>query len=165
MNEDIINESLIYDELGLSPIWVTFPKKSEVERTQSPTNLSVFCLKKIKLEGQNILFVASISNSNESETIELELFKKISTYLDTLSDKLLQLQPIKRIQESELKNEMERCEYSIFLEQGLEILIEKGNLTIPYISSVSLKEMVENPEKKKKLWQDIKELTKSIKQY
>ena len=162
MNKDIINESLIYNELGLSPIWVTLPKKDEVESNQLATNLSIFYLKTIKLDDHNILFIAPIFNS--SDTIELELFKKISAYLDTLSDKLRQLQPIKIAKESELASEMELCDYLILLEQGLDMVIEKENFTTPYISSVSLKEMVENPEKKRKLWQDIKELTKSIKQ-
>jgi len=76
---------------------------------------------------------------------------------------LTQLQPLKIIQESELEIEIKLCEYLIFLEQGQDKLIEKENLTIPYISTVSLKEMVENPEKKKKLWQDIKELSKLTK--
>jgi hypothetical protein len=48
MNKDIINESLIYDELGLSPIWAILPKKDEVESNQLATNLSVFYLKTIK---------------------------------------------------------------------------------------------------------------------
>ena len=91
---------------------------------------------------------------------ELELFKKISGYLDTLSDKLTQLQPLNVIQESELISEIESCERLVFLGQSLEKLIKKENLNIPYIMTVSLKEMVENPEKKRKLWQDIKELSK-----
>jgi DNA polymerase III psi subunit len=162
MNKDIIKESLIYDELGLSPIWVTLPKTVEVKKEQLSTKGNIFNLKKIELDDLNVLFVAPIFNS--SDTIELELFKKISAYLDTLSDKLRQLQPIKMAQESELASEMELCDYLILLEQGLDSAIEKENLTIPYISSVSLKEMVENPEKKRKLWQDIKKLIKSIKQ-
>ena len=162
MNKDIIKESLIYDELGLSPIWLTLPKKVEVKKKQLPTKEHIFNLKKIELDDLNVLFIAPIFNS--FDTIELELFKKISTYLDTLSNKLRQLQPIKITQESDLASEMELCDHLIFLEQGLDKEIEKQNLTIPYISSVSLKEMVENPEKKRKLWQDIKELTKSINQ-
>ena len=162
MNKNIIKESLVYDELGLSPIWIPLPKKVEDESAQLPTNSSIFYLKKIKLNDLNVLFIALISHSSDNG--ELELFKKISVYLDTLSDKLNQLQPLKIIQELELASEIESNEYLIFLEQGLDKLIEKKNLTIPYISSVSLKEMVENPEKKRKLWQDIKELTKSINQ-
>jgi DNA polymerase III psi subunit len=162
MNKDIIKEPLIYDELGLSPIWLTLPKKVEVKKEQLSTKGHIFNLKKIELDDLNVLFVAPIFNS--SDTIELELFKKISNYLDTLSNKLRQLQPIKIAQESELASEMELCDYLILLEQGLDRAIEKENLTIPYISSVSLKEMVENPEKKRKLWQDIKKLTKSISQ-
>ena len=161
MNKDIINESLIYDELGLNPIWVTLLKKREVKKNQSPTNLAIFYLKKINLDKNIILFVAPIFNS--SDAIELKLFKKISNYLDTLSNKLTQLQPLKIIQESELEIEIKLCEYLIFLEQGQDKLIEKENLTIPYISTVSLKEMIENPEKKRKLWQDIKELSKLTK--
>ena len=162
MNKDTINESLIYDELGFIPIWKTLPKKSEVQSDQLLTNLSILHLKKIKLEDCNILFIAQIFNS--TDTVELELFKKISAYFDTLSNKLRQLQPIQITQESELASEIELCDHLIFLEQGLDKAVEKKNLTIPYISSFSLKEMVENPEKKRKLWQDIKELTKSIKQ-
>ena len=162
MNKDIIKEPLIYDELGLSPIWLTLPKKVEVKKKQLPTKEYIFNLKKIELDDLNVLFIAPIFNS--FDTIELELFKKISTYLDTLSNKLRQLQPIKITQESDLASEMELCDHLIFLEQGLDKLVEKENLTIPYISSISLKEMVENPEKKRKLWQDIKELTKSINQ-
>ena len=162
MNKDVIKESLIYDELGLSPIWLTLPKKVEVKKELLPMKGHIFNLKKIELDALNVLFVAPIFNS--SDTIELELFEKISAYLDTLSNKLIQLQPIKIAQESELESEIELCDHLIFMEQGLDKTIQKENLTIPYISSVSLKEMVKNPEKKRKLWQDIKELTKSIKQ-
>jgi len=162
MNKDIIKESLIYDELGLSPLWVTLPKKVDVKEGRLPTKENMLNVKKIKLGDLNVLFIAPIFNT--SDTTELELFKKISTYLDTLSDKSKQREPLKMIQELKLEREIQLCEHLIFLEHGLDKLIEKENLTIPYISSVSLKEMVENPEKKRKLWQDIKELSKSINQ-
>ena len=162
MNKDIIKESLIYDELGLSPLWVTLPKKVDVKEGRLPTKENILNVKKIKLGDLNVLFIAPIFNT--SDTTELELFKKISTYLDTLSDKSKQREPLKMIPESKLEREIQLCEHLIFLEHGLDKLIEKENLTIPYISSVSLKEMVENPEKKRKLWQDIKELSKSINQ-
>ena len=162
MNKDIIKESLIYDELGLSPIWVTLPKKVDVKEGRLPTKENMLNVKKIKLGDLNVLFIAPIFNT--SDTTELELFKKISTYLDTLSDKSKQREPLKMIQELKLEREIQLCEHLIFLEQGLDKLIEKDSVTIPYVMSVSLKVMVENPEKKRKLWQDIKELSKSIKQ-
>jgi len=162
MNKDIIKESLIYDELGLSPIWVTLPKKVKVKDEKLTTKGYILNVKKIRLNDLNVLFVAPIFNS--SDTIELELFKKISAYLDTISDKLSELQPLKIIQESELASEIESCEHLVFLGQGLEKLIKKETLNIPYIITVSLKEMAENPENKRKLWQDIKELSKSINQ-
>ena len=49
MKKEIINESLIYDELGISPIWLTLPKKAEVKKEQVPTKGHVFNLKKIEL--------------------------------------------------------------------------------------------------------------------
>ena len=42
MNKNIIKESLVYDELGLSPIWIPLPKKVEDESAQLPTNSSYF---------------------------------------------------------------------------------------------------------------------------
>ena len=157
-----INESMVYDELGLSPLWVTLSKESKIEKNELPTNSSLIYLKKIKLEDNNILFIALTSKS--SETLEIDLFKKISAYLNQLSDKFIKPQPLQVVQEAELLTQMATCDQLIFLEQGLDKLIEKKSLTIPYISSVSLKEMIENPEKKRKLWQDIKELSKSTKQ-
>ena len=48
MNKDIINESLIYDELGLSPIWVTLLKKStKLRRINYQLIYPIFYLKKL----------------------------------------------------------------------------------------------------------------------
>ena len=106
MNKGIIKESLIYDELGLSPIWVTLiQKKLKLKMTNYQLIHLIFNLKKIKLDNLNVLFIAPISNS--SDTIELELFKKISVYLDTLSDKLSQPESIKISQEAELISEIQ----------------------------------------------------------
>ena len=161
MNKQTLNKSLIYDELGLSPIWVKIEKNKEVKDDKLLDNSSLFYLKKIKLDSHDVAFIAPIFNS--SNTSELELFKKISIYLDTLSDKSSQISPLKVIQEPEIIIEIESCKHLILLESGLDKKIEKKNLNIPYLLSVSLKEMIENPEKKRKLWQDIKELLISTK--
>ena len=47
MNKDIIKESLIYDELGLSPIWVTLPKKVEVKDEKLTTKGYILNVKKL----------------------------------------------------------------------------------------------------------------------
>ena len=47
---------MVYDELGLSPLWVTLSKESKIEKNELPTNSSLIYLKKIKLEDNNILF-------------------------------------------------------------------------------------------------------------
>ena len=64
-----INESMVYDELGLSPLWVTLSKESKIEKNELPTNSSLIYLKKIKLEDNNILFIALTSEL--SETLEI----------------------------------------------------------------------------------------------
>jgi hypothetical protein len=161
MNEDLVNNSLIYDELGLSPVWLTLSEKKEVKESFISDNLHVFYLKRIQLNSHNVLFIAP--GFNLSDTSEFNLFKKISTYLDTLSDKSNQLNKPKKVNQSELKKEIISSDSLILLEQGIDKPIDKKELIVPYIISISLKEMIENPEKKRKLWQDIKELLQSIK--
>ena len=114
------------------------------------------------LKNLNYLLIAP--NFELSKENEFNLFKKISLYLDTLSDDEEQQNNIKQIKQSELKLEINTANSLIFLEQGLSIKFDKKDLTIPYIISISLNEMIKNPEKKRKLWQDIKDLLESIKQ-
>ncbi len=161
MNEDLVNDSLIYDELGLSPIWLTLSEKEEAKENFVSDNSYVFYLKRIQSHNHNVLFIAP--SFNLSDTSEFNLFKKISTYLDTLSDKSNQLSKLKKVKQSELKKEIISSDSLMLLEQGIDKPIDKKELIIPYIISISLKEMIENPEKKRKLWQDIKELLQSIK--
>lgn len=157
MNKDIIKESLIYEELELSPLWTSLSNRKDPVSNESPDNFNNFYTKRVELKKCIILLIALINDV--SGDLELDLLKKISAYFDTLNNKLTQPQPIKNIKEASLMNEMISCDQLIFLEGGLAKKIDKKGLTIPFISSVSLKAMVENPEKKRKLWQDIKKLS------
>ena len=155
MNENIIDESFIYEELGLLPLWIELPKK-QLKKNELSTNLYI---KKFVINQNTILLIAQIFNLPNS--IELELFQKISMYIDTLSNKLTQPKSIK---ESDLSGEIRSSDYLMFLGDDISKQInKKENLNLPNISSISLKEMIENPEKKRKLWQDIKDLTNSLK--
>ena len=160
MNKDRISQSLVYDELGLSPVWILTKNHTQIiKAVEKSEEISIY-LKRIKSHGYNILFIAPISNICDG--IELELLKKISNYLDTLCDKPEYLKPLEQIKENTLKSMLGDSEYIVTLDQNSENPINIENFTIPTLSSASLKEMVEKPEKKKKLWQDIKELLKSI---
>ena len=162
MTKDLIDQSLIYEELGLSPIWLATSKKEEVKKKLTSNDSVKFFLKKIMIQNFNYLLIAPIFDlSNENE---FNLFKKISSYLDTLSDNEEQQNNIKQTNQSEIEFAMKSADSLIFLEQGLSIQFDKKDLVIPYIISISLSEMIKNPEKKRKLWQDIKDLLESIKQ-
>ena len=67
------------------------------------------------------------------------------------------------IEAAVIKNEINLCDFVFFLEQDLQGEIKEIVTTKPFMTSVSLKEVIEKPEKKRKLWQDIKELIKVIK--
>ncbi len=160
MSEDRISQSLIYDELGLSPLWILTKNHTQaISELETSEEISIY-LKRIKSHGHNILFIAPIFDI--SDGIELELLKKISDYLDTLCDKSYDLKPLEQIKENALISMLGDSEYLVILDQNSENPINIENSTISTLSSPSLKEMVEKPEKKKKLWQDIKELLKSI---
>ena len=84
MTKDLIDQSLIYKELGLSPIWLANSKKEEVKKKSTINDSPIFFLKRFMLENLNYLLIApNFDLSNENE---FNLFKKISSYLDTLSD-------------------------------------------------------------------------------
>jgi len=160
MNKDRISQALVYDEIGLSPLWMLTKNHTQaISELETSEEISIY-LKRIKSHGQNILFIAPIFDI--SDGIELELLKKISNYLDTVCDKSDELKPLEHIKINALVSSLGDSEYLVILDQNFENLINTENLNIPTLSSPSLKEMVEKPEKKKKLWQDIKELLQSI---
>ena len=136
--------------------------KDLIDQSLTSNDSVKFFLKKIMIQNLNYLLIAPIFElSNENE---FNLFKKISSYLDTLSDDEEQQNNIKQTNQSEIEFAMKSADSLIFLEQGLSIQFDKKDLVIPYIISISLSEMIKNPEKKRKLWQDIKDLLESIKQ-
>ncbi|MAS00185.1 MAG: hypothetical protein CMH24_02320 [Nitrosomonadales bacterium] len=161
MTRDLLDNSIIMEELGLSPIWLSASKKEVVKKELASDDLR-FYLKKIVLQNINYLLIAPIYNSSNEN--ELNLFIRICSYLDTLSNNSDQLNDIKQIKQSEVELKIKSANSLIFLEQGIERQFDKKELIIPYIVSISLYEMIKNPEKKRKLWQDIKDLLESINQ-
>ena len=62
-----------------------------------------------------------------------------------------------------VKSETDLCDFIFFLGQDLPVELKEIDTTNSFMASIALEEMIENPEKKRKLWQDIKELIKVIK--
>ena len=55
MTKDLIDQSLIYEELGLSPIWLANSKKEEVKKKSTINDSPIFFLKRFMLENLNYL--------------------------------------------------------------------------------------------------------------
>lgn len=159
-------ESLVYEVLGLKPFWVeTQSKDKPSNQTDSEgkkySSKKKYLLKEVKINNQSCLFIAPYSFMTSLASLEHKLFEKISGFISTIGD------PDKKesqmIEATVIKNEINLCDFVFFLEQDLQGEIKEIVTTKPFMTSVSLKEVIENPEKKRKLWQDIKELIKVIK--
>ena len=163
---DSNNESLVYEVLGLKPFWVeTQSKDKPSNQTDSEgkkySSKKKYLLKEVKINNQSCLFIAPYSFMTSLASLEHKLFEKISGFISTIGD------PDKKesqmIEATVIKNEINLCDFVFFLEQDLQGEIKEIVTTKPFMTSVSLKEVIEKPEKKRKLWQDIKELIKVIK--
>jgi hypothetical protein len=159
-------ESLVYEVLGLKPFWVeTQSKDKPSNQTDSEgkkySSKKKYLLKEVKINNQSCLFIAPYSFMTSLASLEHKLFEKISGFISTIGD------PDKKesqmIEATVIKNEINLCDFVFFLEQDLQGEIKEIVTTKPFMTSVSLKEVIEKPEKKRKLWQDIKELIKVIK--
>ena len=163
MTEDN-KESLVYDVLGLKPFWI------ETQDKYKPHNQSAlgekkdpkkkYLLKEVKINNQSCLFVAPCSFISSFASLEYKLFKKISVYIDTIGES--NKTDSEMIGLAGVKSGMDSCDFIFFLGQDLPVELKEIDTTNSFMASVALIEVIENPEKKRKLWQDIKELIKVI---
>ena len=158
-------ESIVYDVLGLKPFWIE-TQNSNKPHNQSPSGKKKdlkrkFLLKEVKINNQSCLFVAPCSFIASLASLEYELFKKISAYIDTIGESNKTDSEIMEV--AGVKREIDLCDFIFFLGQNLPLELKEIDTTNSFMASVALKEVIENPEKKRKLWQDIKELIKVIK--
>lgn len=158
-------ESIVYDVLGLKPFWIE-TQNSNKPHNQSPSGekkdlKKKFLLKEVKINNQSCLFVAPCSFIDSLASLEYELFKKISAYINTIGESNKKNPEIMEV--AGVKSETDLSDFIFFLGQDLPVELKEIDTTNSFMASIALEEMIENPEKKRKLWQDIKELIKVIK--
>ena len=159
-------ESLVYEVLGLKPFWVEKQSKDKLNNQayseeKKYSSEKKYLLKEVKIDNQSCLFIAPYSFMTSFASLEHKLFEKISGFISTMGDS--GKKESQMIEAAVIKNEINLCDFVFFLEQDLHEEIKEMVTTKPFMTSVSLKEVIEKPEKKRKLWQDIKELIKVIK--
>ena len=151
----MINQSLIYQELNLLPIWKL--KKEEIPKDQN-----IFNVCKVFFNNKPLIFISLIRHEKINE--EQKLFSNIMTYIKSIAN---ESGDIKEGNEDVIKDEMSSMkEANIFFIAKDDFNFSK-DFNLPehkgfFSSNSSLTDLVGNLNKKKKLWQDIQDLIKSI---
>ena len=142
----MIEKKVAYEELNLLPIWLN--KKSPKKTTHAISNIGLYFFKELNIS----IIVPELDNLT---TDEKELFKNIHLYMNSIS---VNSKYLRNIEEGEIdvifkKNSI----IHIFLiGRKSSMRLHDSDVTIKLLPSLS--EMLSNPDKKKKLWNDIQSL-------
>lgn len=151
----MIDQTLIYEELGLLPLWLSKNEATKEEKI-------IYACSKIIFNKKVLLFLAPIRQS--AAGAEHKLYENIISYLNSIADKKSE---IKILSQELVKAELIAEDiFHLFLLGKLGHLLDNQSsiekLKIPFTDSSLLSELVESPDKKKKLWQDIQAVLKTL---
>lgn len=151
-----VNYSLIYDELGLNPIWKVKVHKSEKKD-------EICFLQKIFFNKINIFFLAL--TNEEQISSKQKLFGNISLFLRSFCD--VKTDPYIKLTQKNFACSEDKPDI-IFLTADKyhtlsDYLIQACDSPKIIFSNTSLSEMIKDSKKKEVLWQDIQTLNKNTK--
>jgi DNA polymerase III psi subunit len=152
----MINQSLVYKELNLLPVWKL--KKDEASKNE---NIFNFC--RISFNNKPIFFISMVRRVNIDK--EKKMFLNIMNYIKSITD---EGDVIKLANQNIMENEImsSKGAYIFFIGKDRFQLSEAFNLDeyqVSFSSVSSLADLTANINNKKRLWQDIQHLIKSIK--
>ena len=139
----MIEKKVAYEELNLLPIWLN--KKSPKKTTHALSNIGLYFFKELNIS----IIVPELDNlTNDAK----ELFKNIHVYMNSIS---VNSKYLRNIEEGEIDVILKKNSIiHIFLIGGSSSM-GLHDLDVTIKSLPSLDEMLSNPDKKKKLWNDI----------
>ena len=152
---DKIEYSLIYEELGLSPIW------KERLNYNNQKNEIYFC-QEVIFEKNTVFFVAL--TDDKEELGKQKLFQNICNYLISISDK--KTDKFTRCDLSDLVALKRNPKFVLLLaDKNFSLgdsLLKKWDLSDISSSKTSLTEMIKKPISKEILWHDIQSFVNKI---
>ena len=152
---DKIESSLIFEELGLNPIW---------KERLNDNNLKneIYFYQELIFE-KNLVFFIALTDDKE-ELGKQKLFQNICNYLISISDK--KIDKCTRCDLSDLVALKRKPIFVLLLaDKNLSLgdsLLKKWDLSDISRSKTSLTEMIKKPMSKEILWHDIQSLTNKI---
>jgi len=150
-----ISKALIYEELGLNPLW------KEREEQNNPTNTMAFFQEFEHTQTRNSFLILAITE--DSEIIgKKNLFQSITKYISSIAQKKNDTFKISRNINTSSIDLGTNPNYILLaideLSYSLNSFIETYHSSTIIKSKVSLDEMIKNPKKKAILWEDMQVL-------
>lgn len=152
---DEVNYSLIFEELGLNPIWKERVNKDNLEN-------EFYYYQELDFDNNAVYFIAL--TDDKEELSKRKLFENICNYLISISNK--KIEKFKRCDLAYLIALKRKPKFILLLTDKScslsNLLFKQWDSSDISISKTSMSEMIKNPMSKEILWHDIQSLINKI---